>query len=97
MIRSSRRRARRPYKAKFTPEFVERIKISVEKCSLELTLVDIGGITSVENEAICSGATHIVILAGDTKNSGVARICQESRSDRDCRNLFGLPWHGGQS
>ena len=54
------------YKAKFTPEFVERIKTSVEKCSLELTLVDIGGITSVENEAICSGATHMVILAGDT-------------------------------
>ncbi|MFA7302546.1 MAG: hypothetical protein WC030_02245 [Candidatus Paceibacterota bacterium] len=53
------------YKAKFTPEFVERIKTSVEKCSLELTLVDIGGITSVENEQICSGATHIVILAGD--------------------------------
>ncbi|MDD4476575.1 MAG: hypothetical protein PHY40_00220 [Patescibacteria group bacterium] len=54
------------YKAKFTPEFVERIKTSVEKCSLELTLVDIGGITSVENEKICSGATHMVILAGDT-------------------------------
>lgn len=54
------------YKTKFTPEFVERIKTSVEKCSLELTLIDIGGITSVENEAICSGATHIVILAGDT-------------------------------
>ena len=53
------------YKAKFTPEFVERIKTSVERCSLELTLVDIGGIPSVENEAICSGATHIVILAGD--------------------------------
>jgi len=54
------------YKAKFTPEFVERVKTSVEKCSLELTLIDIGGITSVENEAICLGATHIVILAGDT-------------------------------
>lgn len=53
------------YKAKFTPEFVERIKTSVEKCSLELTLVDIGGIPSVENEAICEAATHIVILAGD--------------------------------
>jgi CRISPR-associated protein Csx3 len=53
------------YKAKFTPEFVERIKTSVEMCSLELTLVDIGGIPSVENEQICSGATHIVILAGD--------------------------------
>lgn len=54
------------YKAKFTPEFVERIKTSVLNCSLELTLVDIGGITSVENEQICSSATHIVILAGDS-------------------------------
>lgn len=54
------------YKAKFTPEFVERIKTSVLNCSLELTLVDIGGITSLENEQICSGATHMVILAGDT-------------------------------
>ena len=54
------------YKAKFTPEFVERIRASVQNCSLELTLVDIGGITSAENEAICSGATHMVILAGDT-------------------------------
>lgn len=54
------------YKAKFTPEFVERITASVANCSLELTLVDIGGIPSVENEQICSGATHMVILAGDT-------------------------------
>ena len=54
------------YKAKFTPEFVKRIATSVANCPLELTLVDIGGITSVENEAICSSATHMVILAGDT-------------------------------
>lgn len=53
------------YKAKFTPEFVERIADSVRNCSLELTLVDIGGIPSKENEVICSGATHMVILAGD--------------------------------
>ena len=53
------------YKAKFTPEFVSRIADSVRNCSLELTLVDIGGIPSIENERICSGATHIVILAGD--------------------------------
>jgi CRISPR-associated protein Csx3 len=52
------------YKAKFTPEFVSRIADSVRNCSLELTLVDIGGIPSVENEQICSGATHVVILAG---------------------------------
>ena len=54
------------YKAKFAPEFVDRIKTSVESCSLELTLIDIGGIPSVENEQICSGATHMVMLAGDT-------------------------------
>lgn len=53
------------YKSKFTPEFVERIATSVANCSLELTLVDIGGIPSAENERICDSATHIVILAGD--------------------------------
>ncbi len=53
------------YKAKFTPEFVQRIADSVRNCSLELTLVDIGGIPSVENEQICASATHMVILAGD--------------------------------
>jgi CRISPR-associated protein Csx3 len=53
------------YKAKFTPNFVRRIADSVRNCALELTLVDIGGIPSAENEQICSAATHIVILAGD--------------------------------
>ena len=53
------------YKAKFTPAFVQRIADSVRNCSLPMVLVDIGGIPSVENEAICAGATHMVILAGD--------------------------------
>lgn len=53
------------YKAKFTPEFVVRVADSVRNCQLELTLVDIGGIPSVENETICASATHIVLLAGD--------------------------------
>ncbi len=53
------------YKAKFTPEFVQRIADSVRNCSLQLTLVDIGGIPSVENEAICASATHVILLAGD--------------------------------
>jgi CRISPR-associated protein Csx3 len=52
------------YKAKFTPAFVKRVSESVCKCAEELTLVDIGGITSAENKEICAGATHIVILAG---------------------------------
>ncbi len=53
------------YKAKFTPEFVNRIASSVRSCALPLTLVDIGGIPSAENEAICASATHALLLAGD--------------------------------
>lgn len=53
------------YKAKFTPEFVARVSASVRNCALPLTLVDIGGIPSAENEAICASATHAVLLAGD--------------------------------
>lgn len=53
------------YKAKFTPEFVQRVADSVAKCTLPLTLVDIGGIPSDENKEICAAATHAVILAGD--------------------------------
>lgn len=53
------------YKSKFTPEFVERVAISVEKCTLPLTIIDIGGIPSAENEIICRHATHAIILAGD--------------------------------
>jgi CRISPR-associated protein Csx3 len=54
------------YKSRFTPEFVDRVAASVRNCTLPLTLVDIGGIPSVENVAICASATHAVLLAGDT-------------------------------
>lgn len=64
------------YKAKFTPEFVRRISDSVRNCTLPLTLVDIGGIPSIENHAICAHATHMVILAGNDPKTG------ESWSDR---------------
>jgi len=53
------------YKSKFTPEFVRRVADSVKNCELPLTLVDIGGIPSVENETICASATHAILLAGD--------------------------------
>lgn len=49
----------------FSPEFVRRVADSVANCNLPLTLVDIGGRTSVENEAICASATHAILLAGD--------------------------------
>ena len=53
------------YKAKFTPEFVKRVADSVKNCVLPMTIVDIGGIPSAENEAICASATHAILLAGD--------------------------------
>jgi CRISPR-associated protein Csx3 len=55
------------YKAKFTPEFVRRVADSVKNCQLQLTLVDIGGIPSAENECICAHATHAILLAGDSQ------------------------------
>jgi CRISPR-associated protein Csx3 len=55
------------YKSKFTVEFVQRVADSVKNCTLPLTFVDVGGITSVENEAICASATHAILLAGDLK------------------------------
>jgi len=50
----------------FTSEFVKRVADSVASCQLPLTLVDIGGIPSAENEAICASATHAILLVGDT-------------------------------
>lgn len=54
--------AKAAYKAKFTPEYVARVGQSVAACCLPLTLVDIGGIPSPENEAICASATDAVLL-----------------------------------
>lgn len=55
------------YKAKFTTEFVQRVADSVKNCQLPLTLVDIGGIPSAENEQICAAASHVILLAGDSQ------------------------------
>ena len=60
------------YKAKFTPEFVKRISESVKNCSLDLTLVDIGGIPSPENKEICAAATHVILLAGNDPKTGAS-------------------------
>jgi len=58
------------YKSSFTPKFMDRVATSVERCSLPLTLVDIGGIPSAENVRICAHATHIVLLAGTDPKTG---------------------------
>lgn len=66
------------YKAKFTPEFTDRVAASVRNCALPLTLVDIGGIPSVENEAICASATHAVLLLGDlSKEAEWREFCRK--------------------
>jgi len=57
--------AKAAYKSKFTPAFVQRISMSVAACTEPLTLVDIGGIPSDENRAICAAATHAILLAGN--------------------------------
>lgn len=59
------RQCKAAYKRQFTPAFVKLTADAVARCELPLTLVDIGGIPSPENETICAAATHIVILAGD--------------------------------
>jgi CRISPR-associated protein Csx3 len=59
------RKLKEAYKAKFTPEFAARLAESVEKCTLPLTIVDVGGRMSEENRMIMAPATHAVILAGD--------------------------------
>ncbi len=62
------------YKSKFTPEFVARISESVDKLSLPLSFIDIGGITSPENEQICASANGAILICGETavKNNAPA-------------------------
>ncbi|MCK5720580.1 MAG: hypothetical protein KAH84_11640 [Thiomargarita sp.] len=78
------------YKGQFTDDFVKRVSKDVKTCELPLTLIDIGGKTSEENEMICAGATHIILLAGDLEELPVWRefskkldlqIIAEVRSD----------------
>lgn len=54
------------YKSRFTSEFVQRITDSVRKLSLPLSFIDIGGITSAENEEICRHANGAILLCGET-------------------------------
>jgi CRISPR-associated protein Csx3 len=63
-------RCKAEYKGRFSERFVHRVAESVRNCSLEMTLVDIGGIPSEENRVICKDATHIVLLAGNDPKTG---------------------------
>jgi CRISPR-associated protein Csx3 len=53
-------------KGTFTPQFVEWAAGTIDRwAATPIMLVDIGGRTSPENEVICRGASHGIILAGD--------------------------------
>ena len=58
--------AKAEYKSRFTFGFVQRVATSVAACTDLITLVDIGGFPSIENQAICAAATHAILLAGDS-------------------------------
>lgn len=53
------------YKSKFTPEFVSRVSNSVRNLSLPINFIDIGGITSPENETICKDANAAILICGE--------------------------------
>jgi hypothetical protein len=58
------------YKTNFTLAFVQRVALGVRICPLPLALVDIGGIPSQENKEICRGATHAILIAGNSSETG---------------------------
>lgn len=58
------------YKAKFTPEFAQRVAVGVRNCTLPCTVIDIGGRISDENRCICEDATNIVLIVGDDPETG---------------------------
>ena len=93
----------------FSPGFVKRVADSVRDCPLPLTLVDIGGIPSPENEEICRHATHVILLYGDVSRLAewrefcgklglriIAEIHSDYRGTEDVPPLLGQDgvWRG---
>jgi len=54
------------YKSRFSPEFAEMKGQGVQKLSLPLSFIDIGGIISPENAIICKHANGAILIAGET-------------------------------
>lgn len=50
-------------KREFNPQLTQHLAQEVRTCSSELTLIDIGGVPSPENEIICAGARHAILIA----------------------------------
>jgi CRISPR-associated protein Csx3 len=53
------------YKGDLTPQYAEKMKQAVASSNNLITIVDVGGRMSPENELIFQAATHAIILAGD--------------------------------
>lgn len=60
------------YKSKFTPEFAARVAENVEKLTLPLNFIDIGGVMSEENEKICAAANGVILICGEAATKGGA-------------------------
>jgi CRISPR-associated protein Csx3 len=56
------RKLKEKYKQGFTPSFAQQQAAYIEAISLPLTIIDVGGRITDENEAIMQPATHAVIL-----------------------------------
>ncbi|KAF0250251.1 MAG: hypothetical protein FD167_346 [bacterium] len=59
------REMKQSYKTIFTEGFVKTRAEWVKNVDLPLTIIDIGGKVSPENEQICQYATHAILLAGN--------------------------------
>jgi len=57
---------KKSYKGNFTDEAVNKWSQWVDTCELPLTFIDIGGIPDEKNVRICSGASHAILLSGDS-------------------------------
>lgn len=69
-----------PYKSGFTHDRARVMAEWVRDCSAPLTLIDIGGIPDAKNEAICSHATHAILLYVDTDQlSEWRRFCEKTQ------------------
>lgn len=57
---------KRANKAEFTDSQADKFEVWVNRCEEPLVFIDIGGIADDKNIRICKGATHAILIAGNT-------------------------------
>jgi CRISPR-associated protein Csx3 len=62
------------YKADLTPEYAKKMSAAIASSNNLMTIVDVGGKISAENEIIFKSVTYAVILASDGENSATEHI-----------------------